>query len=157
MKENLTPNKSSFHELFRLKNIYLVCGFSHTCSSCFFVVVFFFVCVCFFCFLLLFFFSPLALSQQIQQCELCWTILSSAHLRIGWYVNSFGAKFQTTFVVCFFFLILTNHLLERRLYVKLKDWMSNSVDPDETAHWAVSSGSMLFVRVYYYRLWQWKS
>ena len=44
-------------------------------------------------------------------------------------VNSFGAKFQTTFVVCFFF-ILTNYLLERCLYVKLKDWMSNSVDPD---------------------------
>ena len=28
--------------------------------------------------------------------------------------NSFGAKFQTTF-------IFTNYLLERRLYVKLKD------------------------------------
>ena len=24
--------------------------------------------------------------------------------------------------------------LERNLYVNLKDWMSNSVDPDETAH-----------------------
>ena len=47
-------------------------------------------------------------------------------------LNSFGAKFQTTFVVCFF--ILTNYRLERRLYVKLKDWMSNSVDPDVTAH-----------------------
>ena len=63
-------------------------------------------------------------------------------------VNSFGAKFQTTFVVCFF--ILTNYRLERRLYVKLKDWMSNSVDSDETAHWAVSSGSMLFAKAYYY-------
>ena len=30
--------------------------------------------------------------------------------------------------------ILTNLRLERRLYVKLKDRMSNSVDPDETAH-----------------------
>ena len=39
------------------------------------------------------------------------------------------------FAVCFFFLILTNYRLERRLYVKLKDWMSNSVDPDETAHY----------------------
>ena len=46
--------------------------------------------------------------------------------------NSFGAKFLMTFVVCFF--ILTNCRLERRLYVKLKDWMSNSVDPDEMAH-----------------------
>ena len=51
-----------------------------------------------------------------------------------------------------FFFILTNCL-----YVKLKDWMSNSVDPDETAHWAVSSGSMMFAKAYYYRLWQWKS
>ena len=104
-----------------------------------------------------------------------------------YFVNSFGAKFQTTFAVsfiylflflffffflfcfcffCFFvflllllllFFILTNFRLERRLYVKLKDWMSNSVDPDETAHWAVSSGSMLFAKAYYYRLWQWKS
>ena len=56
-----------------------------------------------------------------------------------------------------FFYILTNYRLERRLYVKLKDWMPNSIDPDETAHWAVSSGSMLFAKAYYYRLWQWKS
>ena len=47
----------------------------------------------------------------------------------GLYMNSFGAKFQTTFVV--FFFILTNYRLERRLYAKLKDRMSNSVDPDE--------------------------
>ena len=32
---------------------------------------------------------------------------------------TFGAKFQTVFVVCFF--IITNHRLERRLCVKLKD------------------------------------
>ena len=31
------------------------------------------------------------------------------------------------------FFILTNYRLERRLYVKLIDRMSNSVDPDETA------------------------
>ena len=55
----------------------------------------------------------------------------------------------------FFFFILTNYRLERRLYVKLKDWMSNSVDPDETAQ--VSSGSMLFEKAFYHRLWQWKS
>ena len=47
--------------------------------------------------------------------------------------NSDGAKFQTTFViVCFSFL--TNYSLKRSLYVKLKDWMSNSVAPDETIH-----------------------
>ena len=28
--------------------------------------------------------------------------------------------------------------MERSLYVKLKDWMSNSVDPDETAHYEPS-------------------
>ena len=62
----------------------------------------------------------------------------------GYSFNSFGAKFQTTNVVCFF--ILTNDHLERRLYVKLKDWMSNRVDPDEMGHWASSSGSMLFAK-----------
>ena len=46
--------------------------------------------------------------------------------------NSFGTRFQTTLVDCVF--ILTNYRLERRLYVKLKNWMSNSIDPDETAH-----------------------
>ena len=76
-------------------------------------------------------------------------------LKVSIPLNSFGAKFQITFVVCFF--ILTNYRLERSLYVNLKDWMSNSVDPDETAHWAVSSGSMLFAKAYYYRPWQWKS
>ena len=34
----------------------------------------------------------------------------------------------------FFFFFLTNYRLERNLYVKLKDLMSNSIDPDETAH-----------------------
>ena len=51
-------------------------------------------------------------------------------------LNSFGAKFQTTFVFCFLFL--TTYRLERSLYVKLKDWMSNSIDPDETAHYEPS-------------------
>ena len=49
--------------------------------------------------------------------------------------NSFDAKFQTTFVVCVF---LTNYRLEISLYIKLKDWMSNSVDPYETAHYEPS-------------------
>ena len=40
-------------------------------------------------------------------------------------LNSFGAKFQMTFVICFFFYLKTNYRLERRLYVKLKDWTSN--------------------------------
>ena len=36
------------------------------------------------------------------------------------------------------FFFLTNCRLERSLFVKLKDWMSNSVDPDETAHYELS-------------------
>ena len=32
-----------------------------------------------------------------------------------------------------FFFILTNYRVERRLCVKWKEWMSNSIDPDETA------------------------
>ena len=46
--------------------------------------------------------------------------------------NSLGAKFQTTFVICFLF---RNKLsLGMKFIAKLKDWMSNSVDPDEKAH-----------------------
>ena len=47
-------------------------------------------------------------------------------------INSFGTKFQT--ILSSAFLFLTNYRLKRSLYVKLKDRMSNSVDPDETAH-----------------------
>ena len=54
-----------------------------------------------------------------------------AHLLNKVLFNSFGAKIQTTFVVCFSFL--TNYRLKKSLYVKLTDWMSNKVDPDETA------------------------
>ena len=64
------------------------------------------------------------------------------------FINSFGAKFQTTFVVCvfFFFFFLINYRLERSLYVKLKNWNSNSADPDETAH--ISYESTLFAKTY---------
>ena len=68
-------------------------------------------------------------------------------------INSFGAEFLTTFVVCYFFYLffLTNCRSKRNLYVQLKDyWVSNGIDPDET----VSSGSTLFAKAYYYRLWQ---
>ena len=34
---------------------------------------------------------------------------------------------------CLAELLLTNYQLEISLYVKLKDWMTNSVDPDATA------------------------
>ena len=48
---------------------------------------------------------------------------------------------------------ITNYQLERSLYVKLKDWISNSVDPDETALY----GSTVFAKAYDYLPWQWKS
>ena len=38
----------------------------------------------------------------------------------------------------FFFFFLTNYRLERSFYVKLKDSMSNRVDPDKTAHYEPS-------------------
>ena len=44
-------------------------------------------------------------------------------------INPFGA-FQT-FVICFFFNKIS---LGKTFICKLKDWMSNSVDPDETSH-----------------------
>ena len=74
--------------------------------------------------------------------------IHNIHILVKHIFNSFGAKFQTTFVVCF--SVLTNYRLKGSLYVKLKNWMSNSVDPDETAH------LMLFAKACYYRLWQWK-
>ena len=53
--------------------------------------------------------------------------------------NSFGAKFRLRlsfllyfFYFFFFFLLQTN--LERSLYVKLNNWISKSVDSDETSH-----------------------
>ena len=36
--------------------------------------------------------------------------------------------------------------LEGRLYVKLKDWMSNSVDPNETAHNEPSNLDLRFLQ-----------
>ena len=47
--------------------------------------------------------------------------------------NPFGAKFQMTFVDCFF-VIKQTIAWKKSLNVKLKDRMSISVDPVETAH-----------------------
>ena len=49
-----------------------------------------------------------------------------------------GEKLNFFFFFFFFFLFLTNYQLERRLYVKLKDRMSKSVDSDETVHFEPS-------------------
>ena len=62
-----------------------------------------------------------------------WIHWISVTVPMRFLLNSFSAKFQTTFVVCFF--ILTRYRLERRLYIKLRPWMLNSVDPDETAQY----------------------
>ena len=69
-------------------------------------------------------------------------------------LNSFDAKFQRTFVVCFFQQTIA---LKEVLYVKLKDWIPNSVDPDETAHYEPSHLDLCCLQTYYYCLWQWKS
>ena len=91
---------------------------------------------------------------------------SSLDAHVRRYVSPIAALFVLTLSVPNFrrhlssaFFLYFNKLTFGRIfiYVKLKDWMSNSVDPDETAHWAVSSGSMLFAKAYYYRLWQWKN
>ena len=84
----------------------------------------------------------------------CWAKSHRSHnLNV---VNSFAAKFQTTFVVCFFFKnkppLRKKFICEvERLNVKQRRsrW--------DGSLWAVSSGSMLFAKAFYYRLWQWKS
>ena len=43
-------------------------------------------------------------------------------------LNSFGARFQTTFFVCFY---LINNRSERSFYVELKHWTSNCVNADK--------------------------
>ena len=40
--------------------------------------------------------------------------------------------------LCFFFFFLISYRLERSLYIKLKDRMSNSIGPDETAYYEPS-------------------
>ena len=45
---------------------------------------------------------------------------------------NFRWHLSSAFSFSFFFLII--YSLKRSLYVKLKDWMPNSVDPGETAH-----------------------
>ena len=62
-----------------------------------------------------------------------------------------------TFVVCFF--ILTNYRLEKKKKEKKKIICKvESLNVKQRiSRWAVSSGSMLFAKAYYYRLWQWKS
>ena len=93
------------------------------------------------------------------------TVSTRRHSNLGvlynlseiWKVSYLTLSETLSSVFFILFFILTNYRLERRLYVKLKDWMSNSVDQHETAHWAVSSGSMLFAKAYYDRMWQWKS
>ena len=78
-------------------------------------------------------------------------------------INSFGAKFQAICVVCLFvfvrFCFFTGNKLSigKKLICKVKlnvkqrrSWWDGSL-------WAVSSGSTLFAKAYYYRLWQWKS
>ena len=50
-------------------------------------------------------------------------------------INSFGAKFKTTFVVCFFFFYFNILSFGKTFICEDERLNSNSVDPDETAHW----------------------
>ena len=63
----------------------------------------------------------LIILQCILLCKYIFVTSSHTSRKLS-FIKSFGA----------FFFISTNYRLERRSYVKLKDWMSNSVDPDET-------------------------
>ena len=68
-------------------------------------------------------------------------------------INSFGAKFQTKFVVCIFNkLSLGKNLICEFENLNVKQRRSRW----DGSLWAVSSGSMLFVKAYYYRMLQWK-
>ena len=53
-------------------------------------------------------------------------------------VSSLGTRHKVLVCFFFFFFFLANYRLEGNLYVKLKGWMSNSVYPDETAHYEPS-------------------
>ena len=55
------------------------------------------------------------------------------------HLSSFYVFVFFFFLLLFFFsFFLTNYCLERSLYVKLKDLTSNSIDPNETAHYEPS-------------------
>ena len=49
-------------------------------------------------------------------------------------VPNFRQQLSSAFV----FSLLTNYRLERSIYATLKDWISNSVDPDKMAHYELS-------------------
>ena len=50
-----------------------------------------------------------------------------------------------------------NDMNQLQLFIKLKDWMSNSVDPDEAAPYEPPHLDLGCLRkAYYYRLKQWK-
>ena len=66
------------------------------------------------------------LDTEKEWCLQVWECLFSKSS-----LNAFAAKLQTAFVVCFFYF---NKLIWS-LYVKLKNWMSNSIEPAETAHY----------------------
>ena len=71
-------------------------------------------------------------------------------------INSFGAKFQTTFVVCYVFF---NKLSVGKKFINKVERPNAKQRRSrwDGSLWAVSSVSTLFAKVYYYRLWQWKS
>ena len=60
----------------------------------------------------------------------------------------------------FFFCCFLNNLLLRKKFIRYKFERLNVKQRRsrwDGSLWAVSSGSMLFAKPYYYRLWQWRS
>ena len=70
-------------------------------------------------------------SQSAFYLTLYWTVIRPTGILL------ITVQYRLTLSVPDFFFFL-NFQLEISLYVKLKDWMSNSVDPDETAHFEPS-------------------
>ena len=70
-------------------------------------------------------FSTLLLSLNLKYANIKGCII----------LNSSVPNFRIHFSSVFFFFFLTNCRLERHLYVQLKDWMSYSIDADETAYY----------------------
>ena len=102
--------------------------------------------------------------KSLQMCTMwCWT--EQFAYSWGWVlappvvcqltVLTLCAKFQTTLFVCFSFS--NKQSLEKKFICKLKDWLSNSIGPDEMAHYEPSHLDLCCLQNLNNRLWQWKS
>ena len=63
------------------------------------------------------------------------------------FINSFGTKFQTIFVVCFAFFFLNKLLFEKKLICRVERLNVKSIDLDETAHYKPSYLDLLYLQM----------